>query len=169
MNESEITNRLEGLRDLCNKIINELKEVKQPLELISELKEAYDVSKYSTLENWCNSKVWLIELKEDLDEYYMEIYKQLKEISEKAKQIGDKVTLAKVYKYAQAKLPYKLASEFEKVNEIEIELTPEKIAELTKISLELFNEARKLYESGIKKMTLKGDDAIKYMELFGGE
>jgi MoxR-like ATPase len=169
MNDSEVTNRLESLRELYQKIINEIKEARQPLELISELKEAYDVGKYSTLENWCNSKVWLIELKEDLDEYYTNIYRQLKEISEKAKQLGDKVTLMKVYKYAQAKLPHRFASEFEKVNEIEIELTPEKIAELTKISLELFNEARKLYESGIKKMTLKGEYAIKYMELFSGE
>jgi hypothetical protein len=168
MNDSEVTNRLESLRELYQKIINEIKEARQPLELISELKEAYDVGKYSTLENWCNSKVWLIELKEDLDEYYYNIYQQLKQISEKAKQLGDKVTLAKVYKYANAKLPYKLASEFEKVNEIEIELTPERIAELTKISLELFDKARRLYESGIKKMTLKGDDAIKYLELFGG-
>jgi hypothetical protein len=168
MAESEIADRLKALRELIKTIINELNEVRPALTLISELKDAYDDEKYKQLENWCNSKIWLIELKEDLDSYYQEIHRQLKEIVQKAKEKNDNSILLKAYTYAKAKLPPQLSREFELVNQVEIELTPDNIANLTKISIELFNKARELYEKGERKMVLTGDDAIKYLQIIEG-
>jgi MoxR-like ATPase len=161
MDESQIANRLQKLKELVQDIIVELKEVREALALIEELKEEYSTEKYEILKNWVNAKGWLVELKEDLDDYYSDIANQL---AEKFKD-ADAITKFKIYTYAKAKLPPQLAKQFEVDSKITVELTPENIALLAKVDMELFRKAKALYERGERSMTIEGEDAYRYLML----
>jgi MoxR-like ATPase len=161
MDESQIANRLQKLKELVQDIIVELKEVREALALIEELKEEYSTERYEALRNWVNAKGWLVELKEDLDDYYSDIANQL---AEKFKD-ADAITKFKIYTYAKAKLPPQLAKQFEVDSKITIELTPENIALLAKVDMELFRKAKALYERGERSITIEGEDAYRYLML----
>jgi MoxR-like ATPase len=161
MEDQYIANRLNALQNLYKDLITEINEAKDIIDLVNELKVKYSENKYKELENWINSKIWAIELKEDLDEYYTYIHNQLAEKFNSAKTVEEKI---KIYAYASLKLPQHLAEEF-KTEGLEIELTDYNLAKLAKISVELFNKAKQLKEQGNKTIMLFGKDALKWVKM----
>jgi MoxR-like ATPase len=159
MDEDQISDRLSKLRELCRKLIAEIKEAKEAIDIIEELRNAFDQNKYERLQNYVNSKSWLEEAKEDLDYYFEMVYQQLKEKYENA----DIKTKYKIYTLAKLKLPLEKAREFEINEEVEIELTPENLAKIAKISSEEFQRAKYAFDNGEKTIKLKGEMALKWI------
>jgi MoxR-like ATPase len=159
MDESQVANRLERLQRLARELMTEIREVKKPMDLVEELKNKFDLNKYRELERWVNSKIWLTEVKEDLDAYYESLRQQLK-----AKMKGaDVETRYKIYMLAKLKLPTDMAREFELCESVEIELTNENLAKLATIDARVFKMAKEAMEKGEKKYLLTGEYAFKWI------
>jgi len=159
MDEDSISNRLEALRRLSRDIMTEIRESKEAIDLVSKLKKRYGVRDYTNLENWVNSKAWLREVKEDLDDYYARIRDQLR-----AKLVNaDPVKRAKIYVLAKLKLPREMAEEFKAPSEVEIELNAENLARLAKIDKFAFDEAKEAFDKGEKTFKLVGEYALKWL------
>jgi len=159
MDESQTANRLERLRALAKELMTEIREVKKAMDLVEDLKGKFDINKYRELEKWVNSKIWLTEVKEDLDAYFDSIRQQLRM---KAKE-ADVKTRYKIYILAKLKLPPEMAKEFELCEGVEIELTNENLAKLATIDAELFKEAKQAMEKGFTKYVLQGEYAYKWV------
>jgi len=164
VNDDEIADRLKELQSLANDIINEIREAKEAIDLANELKEAYDTNKYEKLNNFGNSKVWLIEIIEDLDNYYELLYKKLKEKFDN----GDNEIKIKIYTLAKIKLPPKYHGSFFIKDTLKIELNPKNLAKLSTIDAELFKEAKEMYEKGVKEFELRGINVLKWIQLTKG-
>jgi len=160
MNEDEISNRLGALRSLVKALLAEIRESKEAIELVNELKKKYSERKFRSLENWVNSKAWLREVKEDLEAYYQSLAEQLKRKVDNA----DLKTKVKIYRLAKARLPTHLAEQFKVETEIEIELNPKNLAKLASIDLNSFKRANADYENGAKTFKLHGLVAQKWLE-----
>jgi MoxR-like ATPase len=159
MDEDQITDRLQKLRELFKILISEIKEARIAIDDIESLKKAYDKDKYDELIGFINSKVWLTEAFEDLKSYYETLYNQLKEKYEKA----DIETKYKIYALARLKLPPSKAEDFEPSEPIEIELNPKNLAKLAKISKAMFEKAKEEYEQGNRMLKLSGEIACKWV------
>jgi Sec-independent protein translocase protein TatA len=159
MDDGQVANRLERLQRLARELMTEIREVKKAMDLVEELKQKFDLNKYRELERWVNSKIWLTEVKEDLDAYYETLSQQLKEKAKGA----DVETRYKIYMFAKLKLPPDMAKEFELCEGVEIELTNENLAKLATIDANLFRQAKQAMEAGVKKFILTGEHAFKWV------
>jgi len=163
MDEDSVSNRLEALRSLSKDIMTEIRESKEAIDLVNALKKRFSGKKYRSLEHWVNSKAWLREVKEDLDDYYKRFADQLTE-----KLVGaDPVRKAKIYVLAQLKLPPEMAERFKAPSEIEIEVTPENIARLAKIDKTDFQHGKEALQRGDKTFQLTGRSALKWLTKYG--
>jgi DNA-binding transcriptional MerR regulator len=159
MDEEQISNRLERLQRLARELMTEIREVKKAMDLVEELRKKFELAKYKELEKWVNSKIWLTEVKEDLDAYYEGLRQQLKEKAKGA----DVETRYKVYMLAKLKLPPDMVSDFEIAEGVEIELTNENLAKLATINADLFKQAKQAMENGEKRFLLTGEYAFKWV------
>jgi len=159
MNDDEIADRYQELKELANDIINEIKESKQAIDLVNDLKNAYDSEKYASLENFVNSKIWLLEVKEDLDYYWETLYNRLKGKFDGA----DDETKIKIHALVKLKLPPKYHDYFKVKDVVVIELNVKNLAKLSRISKELFKEAKERFEKGEKTFKLQGSYALKWL------
>jgi len=163
MDEDQIPNKFNALRELFKKLINECIEAKEAIELAKKLRQKYDENDYVRLENWARSKAWILELVDEVNKHYQNIKDKLTERIDRAEAKGDKVTIAKAILLAKKTLPEKMFREFKNRLRIEINLDPQTIAELAKIDKELFDRAKIAYESGFEKCTLDGEIAALYI------
>jgi len=161
MDEDQVSNRLQALRELGDLLTIEIRESKEAIDLVNDLKKKFDMQKYRSLEHWVNSKAWLIEVKEDLEDYYKRVADQLRAKMENA----DPKTKAKIYILAKLKLPPQMAKEFEAPSSIKINLNPENLAKLAKIDKVVFKQAKEAYESGIEQFELYGEHALKWLTM----
>jgi MoxR-like ATPase len=159
MDEAQVANRLERLKQLARQLMTEIREVKMAVDLVEELKNKYDANKYRDLEHWVNAKGWLVEVKEDLDTYYECLRQQLRA---KAKGANNE-TMYKIYMLAKQKLPPNMAREFEICESIEIELTNENLAKLVTIDASLFKQAKEAMQNGNNRLTLTGEHAFRWV------
>jgi len=158
MDEMQVSNRLERLRRLAKDLTVEIREVKKAMDLVNELKQRFDEGKYRELENWTRSKGWLIEVKEDLIEYYIRLKEQLKEKFADA----DVKTKYKIYSLAKAKLPTLMAEDFLPSEPVTIELSASNLARLARLDPEEFKKAKEAKERGDKAYKLTGETAYKW-------
>jgi Mg-chelatase subunit ChlI len=161
MDEAQVANRLERLQDLARDLIQEIRESREAIDLVNSLKERFNQGEYGRLERWVNSKAWIREVKEDLDDYYLHVRDQLRAKLESA----DKVERAKICVYARMRLPPDLAREFEGLSVVEIDLTPENVARLLKIDAGVFGEAKEALSRGEKRFKLSGESALKWLTM----
>jgi len=164
MEENVIADRLKALRDLYNRLKTEIVEVKEGIDLISKLKQQFNEEDYNRVRRFAIAKGWFNEVLEMLEDYYNSLYNKLKEKFVNA----DNVTKAKIYFIAKSKLPSNRANDFYIYTEIKISLDTNTLAKLANIDKELFNYAKREYESGKTEVTLGGDLALKYLALGGG-
>ena len=167
MDEHEIANRLKRLRELFEQLKMEVNEAKEAIELVNKLKESFNEEDYRRLEEFVNSKVWLIEVKEDLDSYYEAIYRELKQKYDEAKNKKDYKSLIKIVTVAKNKLPSHLQYEFKLDIRIKVKLTPKTLAKLASIDKDIFMKARELYKEDAKELELYGEDAIAFLKKTG--
>jgi len=163
MNEDSVSNRLEALKTLCKDIITEIRESKEAIDLVNKLKKAFNRKNYEALEHWVNSKAWLREVKEDLDDYYRRLAEQLRAKMRDA----DPIKRGKIYVLAKLKLPPEMVREFKAPSEVRIELTPENLAKLAKINRKVFREGKEAYSLGEKYFSLYGKNAINWLLMEG--
>lgn len=165
MEDEQISNRLDALKELYNKLKQEILEVKEGIDLINELKQKYDEDKYLRLKGFENAKGWFKEVVEELEDYYKEIKDRLISKYENA----DEKTKAKIYLIAKTKLPRHYANKFYFETKVKIRLDTKTLAKTAKINKKLFKILKELYEEGRKEATLYGEDALMYLALIGGE
>jgi len=161
MDEDGIADRLKALRELSELLIMEIRESKEAIDLVNDLKKKYDYEKYDRLESWVNSKAWLREVKEDLDDYYKRFADKLREKMKKA----DAKTKAKIYILAKLKLPPDMADEFKAPSSVEIDLNPKNMAKLAKIDSRLFEVAKERKKAGEKTIRIHGEYALKWLTM----
>ena len=165
MDEDEIADKTKALIKLAEDIINDIKEAEEAIKLAEELKKAYDQTKWAALERWVNSKVWLLEVKEELESYWQELHDKLMVKWEEAKARGDKVTLLKLQAIASRMLPPDMAKTFKADVELEVELNPQVLAKVAKADSSLFQALKARYERGETKVKLKGRAALTWLGL----
>ena len=161
MDEDQVSNRLQALRELGDLLTIEIRESKEAIDLVNDLKKKFDMQKYRSLEHWVNSKAWLIEVKEDLEDYYKRFADKLRAKLESA----DPKTKAKIYILAKLKLPPQMADEFKAPSSIKVELNPENLAKLAKIDKVVFKQAKEAYEAGVKQFEIHGEHALKWLTM----
>ncbi|RLC79835.1 MAG: hypothetical protein DRJ03_22750 [Chloroflexi bacterium] len=161
MDEDQISNRFVKLQELSEDLIKEIRESKQAINLVNSLKKKFERKKYSELNYWVNSKAWLREVKEDLEDYYKRFADQLREKLKEA----DQEKRVKIYMLAKLKLPPEMAEEFRAETSIKIKLNPENVAKLAKINRLVFEEAKKAYQSGLREYELHGEYALKWLSM----
>jgi len=159
MDDEMVSDRLKALRDLFNRLKEEIIEVKEGIDLLKKLKAKFNFDDYERLKSFVNSKGWFAEVVEELDDYYNELYGKIREKWD----IADDVTKAKLYLIAKTKLPPEMAKQFKADIEVTVKLNPKNMAKLLKISKKVFNEAKEAYENGVKEMKLKGEYALMWI------
>ena len=150
---------------LAEDIITEIKEAEEAIMLAEELKNGYDQAKWDALERWVASKVWLLEVKEELEDYYRALADKLRVKWEEAKRRGDKITMLKLQAIAEKKLPPNLARDFTADVEIEVVLTPQNLAKIAKADAKLFQTLKARMDSGETIAKLKGKAALIWLSL----
>lgn len=160
MDEMLIANRLKKLQELFSRLKQEIAEAKEAIELCSALKRNFNPQDYRRLEEYVNAKIWLIEVKEDLDNYLMHKYRGLKEEFEKAVAEKNWKKVLEITQLVKEQLPEQYHGDFYVDLEVEIDLTAKNIARLARISKDLFKRAREMKESGEKRMKLRGEEAL---------
>ncbi|MHC1627453.1 MAG: AAA family ATPase [Candidatus Nezhaarchaeales archaeon] len=163
MDENMISDRLKALRDLFNRLREEIIEVKEGIDLLKKLKKKFNGNNYERLKRFVNAKGWFAEVVEELDDYYNTLFSKIKEKWDKA----DDVTKAKLYLIAKTKLPPEMSEKFSTDIEITVELNAKNIAKLLKVSKAVFERAKECYEKGVKEIKLSGEDALKWVILEG--
>jgi len=161
MDEDGIADRLKALRELSELLIMEIRESKEAIDLVNDLKKKYDYEKYDRLESWVNSKAWLLEVKEDLEDYYRRFAEKLRAKMENA----DAKTKAKIYILARLKLPPEMAEEFKAPSSVEIDLNPKNMAKLAKIDSRLFKVAKERMNAGEKTIRIHGEYVLKWLTM----
>ena len=161
MDEDQVSNRLKALRELGELLTVEIRESKEAIDLVNDLKKKFDMQKYHNLEHWVNSKAWLIEVKEDLEDYYKRFADKLRAKMKNA----DPKTKAKIYILARLKLPPEMAREFKAPSSIEIDLNLKNMAKLAKIDSRLFKFAKERKEAGEKTIRIHGEYALKWLTM----
>jgi len=159
MDEMQVSNRLERLRRLAKDLMVEIREVKKAMDLASDLKRKYDDVQYRELENWVRSKGWLVEVKEDLDDYYNRLRDELSAKFAEA----DVKTKYKIYLLAESKLPPVMAKDFLPKEPVVIQLNNSNLARLAMLDPNTFREAKEAKERGDKTFTLNGEIAYKWV------
>jgi len=165
MEEAEVADKAKALIKLAEDILNEVKEAREALKLVEELKKEYDDGKMAALERWVASKVWLLEVKEELDSYFKELHDKLLLKWEEAKAKGDKATMLKIQAVASKKLPPELRKDFEADIEVEVELSPQVLAKVAKTDRGLFKALKAKMEAGETVAKLRGRAALIWLAL----
>jgi len=165
MEDEQISNRLEALKDLFDKLKTEIMEVKEGIQLINKLKQRFDEDDYQRLKGFENAKGWFTEVVEELEDYYKELRDKLMSKFEKA----NEVTKAKIYLIAKSKLPKEYANEFYFDANVKVKLNTKMLAKIAKIDKNLFKMLKELYEQGNEQVTIYGEAALMYLALIGGE
>jgi len=165
MDEDEVADKTKALVKLAEDILTEIQEAKEAITLAEELKNGYDQAKWDALERWVASKVWLLEVKEELEDYYRALADKLRVKWEEAKRRGDKITMLKLQAIAEKKLPPNLARDFTADVEIEVVLTPQNLAKIAKADAKLFQTLKARMDSGETIAKLKGKAALIWLSL----
>jgi len=165
MDEDEIANKYQALVKLAEDIITEIKEAEEAIKLAEELKNGYDQAKWAALERWCASKIWLLEVKEELEDYYRALADKLRAKWEEARRRNDKITMLKLQAIAEKKLPPNLARDFTADVELEVVLTPQSLAKIAKADSSLFQALKAKMDSGETTVKLKGKAALIWLSL----
>ena len=165
MEEDELADKTKALIKLAEDILTEIQEAKEALKLVEELKKEYDDGKMAALERWVASKVWLLEVKEELDSYFKELHDKLLLKWEEAEAKGDKATMLKIQAVASKKLPPELRKDFEADIEVEVELSPQVLAKVAKTDRGLFKALKAKMEAGETVAKLRGRAALIWLAL----
>ncbi|RLE53164.1 MAG: hypothetical protein DRJ30_07105, partial [Candidatus Methanomethylicota archaeon] len=168
MDEDQIPNKLEALRVLFKKLLQECMEAKEAIELAKKLRQKYDENDYEKLKKWMNAKAWIAELVDEVNKHYEALKNKLAERLDKAEAKGDMKLMAKIMLLAKKSLPKEKYKELASRLRVEIEIDPKLLAEVANIDGELFYKLRMAYESGVRKGELEGYEAAVYLLAKGG-
>jgi hypothetical protein len=163
MNEELVTDRLSELKALFDKLKTEIVEVKEAIELINKLKNAYDERDYRRLRSFVNAKIWFKGVVEILEEHYAKLKDKLMEKYVNA----DLVQKAKIYMIAKTKLPEEYLREFYENVEVNLPLDAKTLAKFSSVDKNLFVIAKERFERGETSITLNGDLALRYIAIHG--
>ena len=163
MEEEQIPNKFEALRELFKSLLQECTEAREAIELAKKLRQKYNENDYERLKKWVNAKAWLAELIDEVNKHYEDMKNKLAEKLDKAESRGDKKTMAKIILLAKKTLPKELYKEIGKNLRVEINLNAETLAEIAKIDKELFRKVKVAYDYGAEKCFLDGVDAALYI------
>ena len=163
MDEHEIVNKKKKLDELCERLIQEILEVKEAFEIIDKLRQKYDEGLYKKLEQYTNAKPWMIEVKEIIDDYYEEKHEDtyLKFLS-----TSDVVKKAKIYYVVKKKLPRKFLDAYKFDVKIRAKITPKVLATFGREFPEWYTVLKSLREQYGQEVELSGELAILYIAFF---
>jgi len=163
MDEDQIPNKLEALKSLFKKLLQECTEAKEAIDLAKRLRQKFKSADYERLRKWVNAKAWIAELEDEVNKHYKNLKNKLAEKMDIAESKGDMVSMAKIMILAKKSLPRELYREFSNRLRIELRLTPQTLADLAKINKSLFVKAKMAYDHGASTYILEDEEAAYYI------
>jgi len=163
MNEMEIHNKRKELMSLCERLLQEINEVREAFDIIDKLRQKYDKNLYEKLEQYANAKPWVSEIKEIIDDYYEEKHK---DTHSKFLATQDVIKKAKIYYVVKKKLPRKYLDAYKFNIKIKAKITPKVLATFGREFPDLYSTLKALREQYGQEVELSGEVAILYVALF---